>query len=547
MKIDRRLTRVEREAARSNEIPAAIAVDFLRGGAPSTAEAYDRKGAFLAAFARDEGETVLTFRNRVREAARALPGAMRVKLGGIAREPSAGFIDLFEGIPRGAVTLSDIPPHPSQLEALAIIRDNKRVVLTCGRRWGKTVLLATIAVDAVLAGQSVGLFCPTFKFLGPLVEVIVPALRALPKVSVNRQLGEIRLENGGGIDLWSLDHTARAGRGRKYHLALIDEAAHDEGRLATSYSTSIAPSLLDYGGSAIAVSTPNGLTGWFHDVVHDDRYKFATFHAPTTANPFLSVEGIAELRSTMVRQEEAAQELDALFVDMAGATLFPISALLVDGQPHPDDFVCQAVGLVIDSNSGKGGPDRDGCAAVIFGLSLPDLVRGTMSGVKCILLDWDIQSLAQGGVPAWITAMKQRAIQWQQRLRPLNGPPKAYVEPAGNGYSIIEAARALGLYPQEIDAKFVATGKDMRGAMVEPHSTTGRLKIGKTAFERRSHYRGELANHLIKQFCGYHAYDKDSYRREDDLYDCATYAALISLGDGNEARWNRFIRGARAA
>ena len=118
---------------------------------------------------------VLTFRNRVREAARALPGAMRVKLGGIAREPSAGFTDLFEGIPRGAVTLSDIPPHPSQLEALAIIRDNKRVVLTCGRRWGKTVLLATIAVDAVLAGQSVGLFCPTFKFLGPLVEVIVPA------------------------------------------------------------------------------------------------------------------------------------------------------------------------------------------------------------------------------------------------------------------------------------------------------------------------------------------------------------------------------------
>ena len=41
---------------------------------------------------------------------------------------------------------------------------------------------------------------------------------------------------------------------------------------------------------------------------------------------------------------------------------------------------------------------------------------------------------------------------------------KAYIEPAGNGYSIIEAARALGLYPQEIDTKFVATGKDMRAS-----------------------------------------------------------------------------------
>jgi hypothetical protein len=34
---------------------------------------------------------------------------------------------------------------------------------------------------------------------------------------------------GGAIDFWSLDYTARAGRGRRYHLALIDESARDEG------------------------------------------------------------------------------------------------------------------------------------------------------------------------------------------------------------------------------------------------------------------------------------------------------------------------------
>ena len=92
--------------------------------------------------------------------------------------------------------------------------------------------------------------------------------------------------------MWSLDHTARAGRGRKYHLALIDEAAHDEGRLATSYSTSIAPSLLDYGGSAIddVQHQTDSLAGSTMSSTID-RYKFATFHAPTTANPFLSAEG----------------------------------------------------------------------------------------------------------------------------------------------------------------------------------------------------------------------------------------------------------------
>ena len=96
-----------------------------------------------------------------------------------------------------------------------------------------------LAVNGALAGRSVGVFCPTYKFLGPLFEPIVSALRGLSGVRVNRMLGEIRLLGGGAIDFWSLDYTARAGRGRRYHLALIDESAHDEGRLADSFPASI--------------------------------------------------------------------------------------------------------------------------------------------------------------------------------------------------------------------------------------------------------------------------------------------------------------------
>jgi hypothetical protein len=130
-----------------------------------------------------------------------------------------------EGVPRGAVTLPDIPPHPSQRDALELIGANRRVALVAGRRWGKTTTLAMLAIDAALSGRSVGVFSPTYKFLGPLVEPIVAALRPLPGASINRMRGEIRLEGGGAIDLWSLDYTERAGRGRRYHLALIDEAA----------------------------------------------------------------------------------------------------------------------------------------------------------------------------------------------------------------------------------------------------------------------------------------------------------------------------------
>ena len=131
-------------------------------------------------------------------------------------------------------------------------------------------------------------------------------------------------------------------------------------------------------------------------------------------------------------------------MDTGGATIFPLAALLINGEPHPDDFPCQAVGLTIDSNSGKGGPDRDGCAAVIFALTMPGLSRGSFEGARVVFLDWDIQSLAQGGVAPWLAHMRDRAVAWFRRLKPLGGPPVAHVEPAGNGYAIIEAARAQG-------------------------------------------------------------------------------------------------------
>ena len=481
-------------------------------------------------------EALIAFRERVREVAHALPG-------GLAREPSASLLGPPEGVPRGAVTLPDIPPHPSQREALELIGANRRVALVAGRRWGKTATLAMLAIDAALSGRSVGVFSPTYKFLGPLVEPIVAALRPLPGASINRMRGEIRLEGGGAIDLWKLDYTARAGRGRRYHLALIDEAAHDEGRLADSFPASIAPALMDFNGAVVAASTPNGLEGWFHDIAHDPRHGFVVFHGATVDNPHLSPEGIARTRAEMPRPEQALQELDALFLDTGGATIFPLSLLLLEnGEPHPNGFPCQTVGLTIDSNSGKGGPDRDGCAAVIFALTMPGLARGSFEGARVVLLDWDVRSLAQGGLAPWLQYARDLAMAWFRRLKPLGGPPTAYVEPAGNGYAVIDAARVQGLNPREIDTKYVAAGKDARALMVEPHAAGGRVKIGRTALDKRTSYRGTTANHLTKQVTGFRAFDKDAYRREDDLLDAAMYAALVSLGDGTEARWSKLKR-----
>ena len=78
--------------------------------------------------------------------------------------------------------------------------------------------------------------------------------------------------------------------------------------------------------------------------------------------------------------------------------------------------------------------------------------------------------------------------------------------------------------------------------MAEPHATGGRVKIGRSALDKRSSYRGVVANHLTRQVTGFRAFDKDAYRREDDLFDAAIYAVLVSLGDGTEMRWSRLKR-----
>ena len=174
------------------------------GGAPSFARIFDRKGQEVAPLFLREDETLATSRQRAR--------------GRRSQGPPASSSDITAGVgelPRGAVSLPDIPLHLSQRQALELIEQERRVCLACGRRWGKSTVIVTLAVDYALAGRSVGVFAPTYRFLRPLIDGVALALSHLPGVSINSGLGEIRLDNG-AVDFWSLDFTGRAARGRRY-------------------------------------------------------------------------------------------------------------------------------------------------------------------------------------------------------------------------------------------------------------------------------------------------------------------------------------------
>ncbi|HXG86518.1 MAG TPA: terminase family protein, partial [Pyrinomonadaceae bacterium] len=150
----------------------------------------------------------------------------------------------------------------------------------------------------------------------------------------------------GSFQMWSLD-SAETVRGRKYALALIDEAAMVPD-LENTWNAVIRPTLTDYEGGADFYSTPKGLN-YFYSLFNrasDDANKdWAAWQMPTAANPFIKSSEIEaarlELPTDVFRQEYLAE-----FIQGEGAVFRNITANLIaekdkDGVPltKPEDHV----------------------------------------------------------------------------------------------------------------------------------------------------------------------------------------------------------------
>ncbi|MEM4168304.1 MAG: hypothetical protein QXW98_07650, partial [Candidatus Caldarchaeum sp.] len=132
-------------------------------------------------------------------------------------------------------------------------------VIAAGRRFGKTLLAVewlALAEGGAIDGASVGFFAPTYKLL---MEAWDDFERTLTPVMKRSNKTEMRMEliTGGKIDFWTLEDKD-AGRGRRYHRIVIDEAAHAR-YLKDAWEHAISPTLTDYRGEAWFISTPNGM------------------------------------------------------------------------------------------------------------------------------------------------------------------------------------------------------------------------------------------------------------------------------------------------
>lgn len=154
-------------------------------------------------------------------------------------------------------------PHAEQQR---ILNDAARFnVLRCGRRFGKTTLGIIIACQYAIDGKRVGWFAPTYKYLSDPWREICRILKPIITVA-NQQERRIELTTGGVIEFWTLEDPD-AGRGRFFHVAIIDEAGFVTD-LQGRWTSAIRPTLADYRGGAWFLGTPKG-RGYFGGILYE--------------------------------------------------------------------------------------------------------------------------------------------------------------------------------------------------------------------------------------------------------------------------------------
>lgn len=411
--------------------------------------------------------------------------------------------------------------HRAQAE---IYRNRARFnVLRCGRRFGKDIMMITMAADDAARGKRAGLFAPEYKQLIEPFDALDEILAPIRK-RASRNEGSIRTKSGGVVDFWYLDDNELAGRGREYDCVYINEAAFSKSPDTIDiWKKSIRPTLLTRRGSAWVFGTPKGIDpeNFFYACCTDPKYGFKEFHVPSNANPYVPPEEFERERLSndpLIFQQEFLAE----FVDWSGHAFFERDKLLVDGQPVKAPTQCDAVFAVLDT-AVKTGKEHD-ATAVLF------CARSRFGGHPLVLLDWDILQIEGSLLETWLPTVYERLESFAKACGARMGSLGAFIEDKASGTILLQQAARRGWQARAIDSKLTAVGKDERAIAVSGHVYKGMVKLSDQAFTKTSTYKGATRNHLLGQVIGFRIGDKDA-TRQDDLLDTFCYAAAIALGD----------------
>jgi hypothetical protein len=213
--------------------------------------------------------------------------------------------------------------------------------VACGRRFGKTTLGLALAYygapespGGLAKGIDVGWFAPTYKLLDEAWRSAKAFLRSMI-ARTDSQQHRMELVNRSAMDFWSLEDE-NAGRGRKYGLVIVDEAAMAR-HLEQAWTAAIRPTLTDLKGGAWFFSTPKGRNYFWQ--LHQMGARggdWKAHHAPTSANPHIDPQEIEHARQALP-ERIFAQEYLAQFLEDGGGVFRRVTAavdLTLPAEPH---------------------------------------------------------------------------------------------------------------------------------------------------------------------------------------------------------------------
>lgn len=208
--------------------------------------------------------------------------------------------------------------HPGQAKLIA---EAKRFnAAACGRRFGKTKFGALrLAAPYAIKGLNVGWFAPNYKYLEEPWNEIRKVLQPII-LRTNKTERVISLRTGGQIDFWTLEDED-AGRSRRYHLVIVDEAGLVK-NLEKRWNEAIRPTLIDFRGSAWFLGTPKG-QNYFATAfaLGQDplETEWASWRMPTSANTKIpNLETEIEAARKGMPDRAFRQEILAEFLEEAG-------------------------------------------------------------------------------------------------------------------------------------------------------------------------------------------------------------------------------------
>jgi len=165
-------------------------------------------------------------------------------------------------------------------------------VVMCGRRFGKSELAQMEIIFEAIKGHAVAYITPTYQ----LAKTFFKQLAKVLPFENNKSDLTITFPNDGSV-MFFTGERLDALRGRKFHLVIVDEASFIPD-LEDGWLNSIRPTLTDYKGRALFLSTPKGKNYFFslyqkgtHGETDWQGFKFSTFD-----NPYIDRDEIMEAK-----------------------------------------------------------------------------------------------------------------------------------------------------------------------------------------------------------------------------------------------------------